>query len=228
MRESAVVLLSGGLDSSVNLAAAIQKMEVKLALTINYGQLAFLSEVRAARSLAAYYSVPHKVIDLSWIKELGSSSLTDTRLKVPTGAEIDIENREKSQSTAKAVWVPNRNGIFLNVAASFAESMACDFVVPGFNQEEAQTFPDNSNHFINATTHALEYSTANKVKILCPTIGMEKVEIVSMGVILKLPFQMLWPCYFGGETWCLNCESCQRFVRALSGNGLDALTLGKT
>ena len=125
-----------------------------------------------------------------------------------------------SKETAKSVWVPNRNGIFLNVAAGYAESLGADWIVPGFNKEEAATFPDNSAGSLEATTQALSYSTANKVQIKCFTTDKNKTEIVQMGQALKVDWTLMWPCYFSGEKWCGQCESCQRSKRALMASGI--------
>lgn len=215
-----VVCLSAGLDSTVNLYAAKKFTNVIHAVTFNYGQKAAKKEIAAAQALCEKLAVPHTVIDLPWFKNFGESSLTSDKQEIPTGDDVEIDNLKKSVQTAKAVWVPNRNGIFLNIAASIAESKNADLVIPGFNLEEASTFPDNSEGFMRALDASFVYSTANKVHVHCYTVTLSKVEIVRAGMSLEVPFDMIWPCYFARDKWCGECESCQRAKRAFSVNQL--------
>lgn len=213
-----VVLLSAGLDSTVNLYAARKMSEVVLAVTFNYGQKAAEKEIACAKAITAKLGIPHKVIDLPWFKDLGESSLTSNKQNIPIGDEVAIDNHKQSLISAKAVWVPNRNGIFLNIAAGIAESLKAGLVIPGFNLEEASTFPDNSEAFMKSLDLSLSFSTANKVKVHCYTVALSKIQIVSAGKSLDVPFDMTWPCYFGKAKWCGECESCQRAKRALTFN----------
>lgn len=213
-----VVCLSAGLDSTVNLYAARKMTTVSQAVTFNYGQKAAVKEIACAQAICKKLNIPHKVIDLPWFKDLGESSLTSNKQAVPIGDDVGIDNHKKSIETAKAVWVPNRNGIFLNIAAGIAESLKADLVVPGFNLEEASTFPDNSEGFMKALDTSLSFSTANKVHVHCYTVNLSKVEIVRAGMSLEVPFDMIWPCYFARDRWCGECESCQRAKRAFSVN----------
>ena len=216
MKNKSVVLLSAGLDSTVNFYAALKESSVSLALTFNYGQRAAAKEIQQAQEMARRNQVPHQVVDLPWMKLLGSSALTQDAEQVPTGSRVMIDNREVSAESAKSVWVPNRNGVFLNIAAAFAESLDANWIVPGFNAEEAATFPDNSFDFIRATRKSFTYSTANHVDVQCFTIMMSKLQIVELGQQLKVPFELTWPCYLAKERWCGECESCQRARRAFS------------
>lgn len=213
-----VVCLSAGLDSTVNLYAALKSTKVVSAVTFNYGQKAAEKEISSAKALCKKLDIPHQVIELPWFKDMGSSSLTSDKQQVPTGDDVGIDNQKKSLETAKAVWVPNRNGIFLNIAAGIAESLKADLVIPGFNFEEASTFPDNSEGFMKTLDAAFAFSTANKVRVHCYTVTLSKVEIVRAGMSLEVPFDMIWPCYFAHEKWCGKCESCQRAKRAFSVN----------
>ena len=215
-----VVLLSGGLDSATNLFIAHQKTDVLLALTFDYGQRVAVKERKASQSLCDHLGLTHKVISIPWVKEFGRSSLIDHSIDVPQGDSINIEDHGQSMRSASAVWVPNRNGIFMNIAAGYAESLGADLIIPGFNLEEAQTFPDNSVEFLEALTLSFSYSTANRVRAHCFTSTLNKKEIVSVAQGLGLPFEKLWPCYLDGVKWCGTCESCLRFQRALRACGL--------
>ena len=227
MKKKSVVLLSAGLDSTVNLAIADEETKVVLALTFDYGQRAAQKEISSAKKIGRHYKIPHKVINIRWLKDLGESSLTNRMIKIPTGKSVGIDDMKKSITTAKAVWIPNRNGVFLNIAAAFAESYKADLIVPGFNAEEAKTFPDNSLSFVKKTTSALAYSTQNKVKAHCYTINQLKPQIVKQGLKYQAPFHLMWPCYLSLKKWCGQCESCQRARRAFAVNGLtiDAFTV---
>lgn len=216
---SAVVILSGGLDSSTNLVLALEQYKVKLAITFEYGQRASKKEVQAAKLLCDHYKVPHNVVSIPLVGSFGKSALTDTTLEVPT-SEVEIDNLQISNQTAAKVWVPNRNGIFLNIAAGFAEALDCDFIIPGFNLEEAATFPDNSMEFIQALDTSFSFSTANKVTVKCFTIKMVKSEILEIAIQKKLPLKLIWPCYFDLDKWCGVCESCQRSKRAFIKNAI--------
>lgn len=218
-KTSAVVLLSAGLDSSYNLAKACETLDVRLALTFDYGQRAGVREVERAASIAKHYGVPHEVIRLPWFSQFTKTSLLGGG-DVPVGQDVSIDDRARSEKTAERVWVPNRNGIFLNIAAGFAEGLGAEFVIPGFNVEEALTFPDNSSAFMKALDTAFGYSTNGKVRNRCFSSELNKTEIVAEAKKIGLPLGMLWPCYFSGDEWCGECESCQRFKRALSANGL--------
>lgn len=215
MKKSAVVLLSSGLDSSVNLYKAISELNVLRALTFNYGQRAAKKEIAQSRELCGLLGIEHQVIEIPWLKDITKTSLVNTGEDVPVGASVSIDNFKTSMETAKAVWVPNRNGVFLNIAAAVAEGLGAEYVIPGFNAEEATTFPDNSVAYLKALDHSFSFSTATGVKTLCYTAEMDKTQIVAMGRKLQVPFEKLWPCYFSGDTWCGQCESCQRFQRAV-------------
>ncbi|CAN5631610.1 7-cyano-7-deazaguanine synthase QueC [soil metagenome] len=210
-----VVLLSAGLDSTVNLYRAAQESQVVLALTFDYGQRAAKREIEHAAELAKRIGTRHHVIELPWFRDFTKTSLVDSSMEIPTTG-VSIDDLNASTHSAKAVWVPNRNGIFLNIGAAFAEGLEAEWIVPGFNLEEAQTFPDNSEAFLQATTRAFQFSTSNKVQVRCFTTELTKPDIVKLGRDLKVPFDLIWTCYFGGEKQCGVCESCKRYQRALA------------
>lgn len=226
-RRKSIVLLSGGLDSSANLAFTEYFDEPALAITVDYGQRAAAQEIKAAQAIAQYYGVPHKVIGLPWLGALGGSALTSQDQLVPKLKTSELDHLQTTQKSAQAVWVPNRNGVLINVAAAIAESMKAKQVVVGFNKEEAATFPDNSSQFLGVITLSLRYSTANGVKVGCYSDMMNKTEIVNALLNLSeshckkpFPFHLVWSCYESGEKPCGECESCKRFERALNANGV--------
>lgn len=212
-----VVLLSGGLDSSANLALAVERDSVALALTARYGQRAAEREVMAARALCDYYRVPHAVVDLPWLGALGGSALTDKSATMPALATSQLDDRVATEASARQVWVPNRNGVLLNVAAAYAERLGAKRIAVGFNREEAATFPDNTQAYLEALTQAFYYSTANQARVFSYTVAMDKKEIVAQlkALVQPFPFAMIWSCYEASEKPCGECESCRRLARAL-------------
>ncbi|MFN8944686.1 MAG: 7-cyano-7-deazaguanine synthase QueC, partial [Pseudobdellovibrionaceae bacterium] len=195
--------------------------EIVLALTFDYGQRAASKEIERAQALCEKLNIDHQVISLPWFSQFQSSSLLNKNMKVPIGAQIQMDDIQASKDSAKSVWVPNRNGIFLNIAAGFAEALGAQYVIPGFNIEEAQTFPDNSEAFMKALDHSFSFSTANHIQVKCYSHTMNKTGIVSEGKKLGMDFTQLWPCYHNNDHWCGECESCQRFKRALDQNSIE-------
>lgn len=216
-----IVLLSSGLDSTVNLFLAHKQSQVVQTITFNYGQRALAKELEFSKKLSDYLNIPNVVIDLPWLKNIGTSSLTNNQFKVPTGKDVSIADHSVSTETAKSVWVPNRNGVFLNIAAALAEAAKADQIIPGFNLEEAATFPDNSEAYMDAATKAFKFSTSNHVQVVSYTVKMQKTEIMKIAIKEKVPLNLIWPCYFSGEKWCGQCESCLRTQRAMFQNGID-------
>lgn len=209
-----IVLLSGGLDSAVCLAFAVREIEVALCLTADYGQIAAKREIAAARALSAHYGVPHQVVGLPFFRGLSQASVFGHKV-LPELSEADLDDPERSADAARSVWVPNRNGVLVNVAAAYAEAMACERIIAGFNREEAADFPDNRPGFVDTVNACFQYSTANRVRLISYTLRLDKAEIVELGRRLDVPWDLLWSCYGGGSEPCGVCESCLRLRRAL-------------
>jgi len=211
-----VVLLSGGLDSSANLALAHARGDRLAALTVNYGQRAWESERRAARALSEHYGASWSELELPFLGQLGGSALTDRTREVPEVSRDVLDTMSVVTKTADAVWVPNRNGVLIHLACAYAESIGAASVLVGFNREEGATFPDNTRAFMDSVNGSLEYSTRGKVRVDSLTVDLDKREIVAELRALTRPFPMplVWSCYFAGEKSCGRCESCQRLARA--------------
>jgi len=216
LKKKSLLLLSGGLDSAAQCAFCHEQDHPVLALTFDYGQKASLNECKAAQKIADYYQIPHKVISLPFFKEFGKSSLLVSHLSLPHIKMSELENKEVTLKSAQNVWVPNRNGIFINITCGYAESLLCDQVIVGFNKEEAATFPDNSENFIHALNQSLFFSTSNQIKIFSYTTHLTKNEIVQKLNLLKkkFPMELVWSCYSGESEPCGECESCLRLLRA--------------
>lgn len=210
MLKSGLIILSGGLDSTVSLAYLQEELDIKLAITFDYGQRAVKNEINSSKQIADFYNIEHKVIELPWLKEITKTALVNTANEIPS-PDITKDTTE----SMKAVWVPNRNGAFLNIAASFCDSLNIDYIIFGANKEEASTFPDNSQEFINNINKSLEFSTLTKSKVLAPLIDFDKTQIASLGSSLKVPFHLIMSCYNENKRHCGECESCKRFKNAL-------------
>jgi 7-cyano-7-deazaguanine synthase len=212
----AIVLLSGGLDSAVNLKRAADDTGVALALTFDYAQRAADREVAAAALMCRALDISHRVIELPWLADISASALTRPESGIPeVSPEALEEGRVTGGATAEAVWVPNRNGIFVNIAAAFAEGLGADTIVAGFNAEEAATFPDNSPEFVAAANRALEFSALRAPRLVSYTQDLAKADIVRLGREIGAPLSCVWSCYRGEQDQCWRCESCARLERAL-------------
>ena len=209
-----IVLLSGGLDSVVSLAEAKEKFNVSLAITFNYGQKSFEEEAAASKKIAEYYNITHKIINLDWLASITNTSLVSDE-KIPSLDIGDLDNVSKAEETAKAVWVPNRNGLFVNIAGCFADAYGYNYIVIGANSEEAATFKDNSKEFIEAVNFSLGNSVNQEVNVIAPMIDCDKYEIVRRGIELEVPFHLIRSCYGREQKHCSGCESCNRLKRAL-------------
>lgn len=214
-----VVLLSSGLDSTVNFYQSLKSDSVQLALTFDYGQRASKQEALHAQEICRINGIPHQVVDVKWFRDFTKTSLVSRSSEVPQNIEID--NLNECHQTAKSVWVPNRNGIMIHIAAGFAEGLGAEEIIVGFNKEEAATFPDNTQEFLDTLNASFKYSTLGKIKVKCYTTSMNKTEIVKLGKSLGVPFNMVWSCYLDGEVACGKCESCLRLQRALRDNSIN-------
>lgn len=215
MKSKALVLLSGGMDSSINLELAHAIYDVRLAVTFDYGQRSKKQEIKASAALAKHYHLEHLIISLPFFSSFQSSSLLNSDKSIPVKSEISMDDHRISSLSAERVWVPNRNGIFVNIAAGIAEEKNIKHIIVGFNSEEAATFPDNSLDFLNAANQALKFSTKNHVEVTCLTVNMNKSEMANAVKKTNFPWSLIWSCYFDGDKPCGECESCQRQARAL-------------
>lgn len=186
----AVALLSGGLDSVVSMLLGQKEAEIVLALTVDYGQKAAQQEIHASQRIARTMSIPHQVISLPFMQDLHSDLLS------PNQAQITNP------------WVPNRNGLLVNLAACLAENIGAQMIICGFNREESLNFPDNSAAFVKALNQALYYSTRNHVFAQSFVQNMTKEEIAREALRLGLDLNSLWSCYQDGDKPCGECPSC--------------------
>lgn len=204
-----IILLSGGLDSLVSLG--LGGYNVELALTFDYGQKSAKYEIEASKKICDYYNIEHKVIKLDWLKNITHTALV---------ADVDLPDKI-DENSAKNVWVPNRNGLFLNIAGSYADGEDYDYILIGANKEEAGTFPDNTQTFVDRVNAEFEFSTNKHPKVVAPLINCDKNDIVKLALENDIPLNLVKSCYAGGEKHCGKCESCIRLKNALMFNHAD-------
>jgi len=208
-RAKSIALVSGGLDSIVSLARAVSERDVRLVMFFDYGQRARESERVSSMSAANYYGVAFADADVRWLESLAPQGMRISSAPDRRDEEPDALTRLDD------VWIPNRNGVFVNVAAAYAERYGYDSIVTGFNRDEAEEFPDNSREYVARVNRALELSTRNQVKVESFTIDLDKRAIIRLGLELKAPLSIVWSCYRSGERMCGRCASCARLRGAI-------------
>lgn len=196
-----VVLLSGGLDSTV--ALAIQKLPVDT-LTIDYGQR-HRREIVAAARIAEYYGVHNTLIHVD-PRLFGGSALTNPDINLP-----------KVVATAPDdTYVPARNTVFIALAASRAESIGAGAVVIGANKDDEMAYPDCRWRYLDAYRDVLNQGTRTHIWIETPLIRMTKHEVIKAARELDVPIEMTWSCYAGGDQPCGECGACKLREQALT------------
>lgn len=224
----AVILSSGGLDSTTCLALAAKKYSAAdiAALSIAYGQR-HAKELEAARLVAHFYHVPLYRLDAAEAFKLSNSSLlqtSDAPLETSTYAEQIHDNPRI------ATYVPFRNGLFLSMAAAFADSLFNDDVelYIGVHSDDAagHAYADCSAQFVAAMSAAVRIGTYDKVHLVAPFLCQSKADVVKAGLELGAPYHLTWSCYEGGEVPCGKCATCLDRARAFELNGVADPALG--
>lgn len=198
----AVVLLSGGLDSTVLLYGAIEqhgRNNVR-ALSIDYGQRHY-RETFAAGKIATINMVPFECATLMGLKSLINKGSQTGGVDVPDGHYTD--------ESMKVTIVPNRNAIMLSIAVGHAIARGCNLVLFAAHSGDHAIYPDCRAEFIDAFDRAMhEGNLWNPVNVDAPYIDATKAEIVGIGSRLNVPFALTWSCYKGGDIHCGTCGTC--------------------
>lgn len=201
----AIILLSGGIDSTVCLAMAQSAGFQCYALTLNYGQRNQF-EIAAAKKIAEQLgAVEHKVLNVP-INDWGGSALTDKSLTVPEAATVAIP----------ATYVPARNTIFLSLALGWAEVVDASAIFYGANQQDDLNYPDCRQDYVNAFTTMANLATKSGVTgkpltIETPLIAMSKIDIIQTGLDLGVDYSLTQTCYNpkDGGVACNHCDACR-------------------
>ncbi len=218
----ALVLFSGGTDSTTCLALAVNKYgaENVLALSVRYGQK-HIKEIEAARTIAARYGVKYRELDLSVIFEGSDCSLLQCSDKeIPE--ESYAEQIAKTNGSPVSTYVPFRNGLFLSSAASIALSNGCSVIYYGAHMDDAagNAYPDCSMEFNEAINSAIHLGSGKQLSVEAPFIGKNKADIIGIGLKLGVPYELTWSCYEGNDRPCGKCGTCRDRAAAFLANGI--------
>lgn len=221
--KNALVLTSGGVDSTTALALAIEKYgkDHVLALSISYGQK-HSKEIEAAKAVAQHYGVEQLFLDLGLIFQYSNCSLLQQSTEeIPE--ESYAEQIEKTGGeTPVSTYVPFRNGLFLSAASSIALSRDCEVIYYGAHADDAAGFayPDCSPVFNNAMNTAIYEGSGHQLRIEAPFVNKNKSDIVAIGLKLGVPYELTWSCYEGGDKPCGKCGTCIDRAAAFAANGV--------
>jgi 7-cyano-7-deazaguanine synthase len=220
MHKKAVVLLSGGLDSSTALAIAHQQGFELHALSFDYGQR-HQREVDAAAAVARHYGVQYQKTITIDLRAFGGSALT---------ADFDVPHSrslEKMSQEIPITYVPARNTIFLSFALAYAEVTDADDIFLGINAIDYSGYPDCRPEYLEAYERMANLATKATTQdgrvfhIHAPLLRMNKAEIIHKGIELGVPYELTWSCYEGGELACGTCDSCLLRLNGFAEAGLQ-------
>lgn len=219
----ALVLFSGGLDSTTCLALAIEKYgaDEVLALSVSYGQK-HTKEIEAAKAIAKHYGVKLQTLDLAEIfADSDCSLLKGSSQEVPK--ESYAEQLDAADGKPVSTYVPFRNGLFLSSAASIALSHGCEVIYYGAHADDAagSAYPDCSQEFNDAINSAIYLGSGGQLRVEAPFVGKTKADVVAEGLRLNAPYALTWSCYEGGEKPCGLCGTCRDRAAAFAANGVN-------
>lgn len=213
--ETAIVLVSGGMDSCVTAAMAKGESDELAFLHISYGQRTEARERKAFNDLADHFCVEKRLdISIEHLAKIGGSSLTDDKIKV---TEADLESKEVPTS-----YVPFRNANMLAIATSWAEVIGANAIYIGAVAEDSSGYPDCRPEFYAAFQQTINTGTKpdTHIEIRTPIIQLSKAEIVKKGIELDAPLHLTWSCYRSEDLACGTCDSCALRLRGFERAGV--------
>jgi len=212
----AVILLSGGLDSTICMSVAKEEGYELYPISFNYGQR-HNRELECAKAVAKHFNVKkHLIIDTN-MNDIGGSALTD---------DIEVPEGDVTRKDIPVTYVPARNLIFLSYALGYAEVLEAEAVYIGVNAVDYSGYPDCRPEFIDKFQELADYSTKATtqdkliIKVKTPLINLTKGEIVKLGVESEAPLELSTSCYKGAEEACGICDSCKLRLRGFEEAGL--------
>ncbi|GIP33934.1 7-cyano-7-deazaguanine synthase QueC [Paenibacillus sp. J2TS4] len=221
--KKAVVILSGGLDSTTCMGIAKEEGYEIYPITFDYGQRHSM-EIENAKRVAEYYGVAsrHKMISLGFLKEFGGSALTDDTMDVPEAGDSDGSHTEED---VPVTYVPGRNLLFLSIAISYAEVTGAEAIYIGVNALDYSGYPDCRPEFIRKVEEVIALATVAGsegpgIRIATPLIDWSKAEIIRQGSRLNVPYHLTTSCYNGRAEACGTCDSCRLRLRGFAEAGL--------
>jgi 7-cyano-7-deazaguanine synthase len=227
MKELAIVLVSGGMDSCVTAALAAVEHDLAL-LHVTYGQRTARRELKAFQAIADFYNVQRRLVaDISHLSAIGGSALTDTTLAIPTmpnaeggrrkaeSEKSEIRNPPSEMGAIPITYVPFRNTHLLAIAVSWAEVIGAGRIFIGAVAEDSSGYPDCRPEYYEAFNRLVEVGTKpeTRIEVMTPIIHLRKHAIVRRGVELGAPLHLSWSCYQAEDRACGVCESCALRLR---------------
>jgi 7-cyano-7-deazaguanine synthase len=218
----ALVLVSGGLDSTTCLALAVKEYghENVVGLSVFYGQR-HDKEIKAADAVCEYYKVEHITLDLSTMFQFSDCTLLQHSDGDIPGESYD-KQLGKTNGKPVSTYVPFRNGLFLSSAAAIALSKGCSKIYYGAHADDAagNAYPDCSTDFNNAMNTAIYEGSGKQLSIEAPFINKNKAGVVKLGMELGVPYELTWSCYEGHDKACGKCGTCIDRIAAFELNGI--------
>lgn len=211
----AVVAVSGGLDSCVTAAIAMEEYEVAFA-HVNYGQRTERRELKAFNEIADHYNLKERlIIDLNHLSKIGGSSLTDRNIDV---SEANLNNKMIPTS-----YIPFRNANILSACVSWAEILCASAIFIGAVFEDSSGYPDCRPSFFKAFENVIKYGTKpeTSIRIFTPVIQLSKAQIIKKGIELQAPLHLTWSCYQTEDEACGICDSCALRLRGFQLAGIE-------
>lgn len=215
--KKAVIILSGGLDSTTCMGMAKSEGYELYPITFDYGQRHRI-ELDNARRVAEFYGVAdrHKIIKLDFLRDFGGSALTDDSIDVPTTLD---------ETVIPVTYVPGRNLLFLSIATSYAEVADAEAIYIGVNALDYSGYPDCRPEFIRKVEEVISLATkvgveGKPIHIKTPLIELTKADIIREGTGLGVPYHLTTSCYNGQEEACGECDSCRLRLKGFAEAGL--------
>ncbi|MBS4000709.1 MAG: 7-cyano-7-deazaguanine synthase QueC [Desulfobulbaceae bacterium] len=211
---TAIVLLSGGMDSAVCTALAAYEGYKPAVLHLNYGQRTQKRELIAFHEIADHFEINKRlIVDVSYLSQIGGSSLTDK--------SIEIEKAKFDKNHIPNTYVPFRNGNIIAIAVSWAEVIGARAIIIGAMEQDSSGYPDCRSTFFDAINLAIKLGTKpeTEIRVLTPIIDMTKAEIIKRGSELGVPFEKTWSCYKNSDVACGVCESCALRLKGFAAAG---------
>ena len=214
MKELAIVLASGGMDSCVTAAIAARNHDLAL-LHVSYGQKTEQRELKAFHDIARFFDAKHTLVThMDHLKIIGGSSLTSS--------DMEIKDANLEFKGVPLTYVPFRNAHLLCIATSWAEVIGARKIFIGAVEEDSSGYPDCTEGFLKAFNHVIHTGTKpeTRIDLEAPLIHLNKTEIVLKGQELRAPIHLSWSCYRSSDRACGRCDSCALRLRGFKNAGL--------
>jgi len=212
--KKAVIILSGGMDSTTTAYIAKNKGYELIAVHFNYGQRTQKKELEAFENICKELKIENKyIIDLDFFTQIGANALTDKNISVPT---------DGIKEGIPITYVPFRNGIFLSIAASIAEKENANYIFIGVVEEDSSGYPDCRENFIQSMQNSINLGTKDetKLEIKTPLIHLKKEDIVKKALEEGVNLSLTWSCYQNEDKACGVCDSCRLRLKGFKKAGI--------